>query len=715
MSLPLFFKHTASSKVNAAKDNNRNELTCKETQQQPKTSRLVKSRPNYESNGVEDEISANGKRKSSITRKKKAHFDSITNSPTNEGDDVLSSIGSKNSAETSKRKKRKISTGKEASGNANLCDESSLIVSSGTTNPTTTSSSLLASPSTASTSACTSASITTLTSTIAPTQAQSSSNSSSTLNKCTSPVPSSSTNNGVKVQRDKTRPLTINTNYETITSSKRRKEEIISRALVALQSQWRERFLQSQQTQPRRTNSNTFKGTNGHNNNNSVKCNEFDFKGDKIAETSTLSINGSLKSSTNNLDSNHITSTSGSFSGSKFNCNLTSNDSPAFSSSSTGPSNSILRQPRLQVNQSTLNYIRNTHRNSLESSSRGSRSSVSSESSLSPSDSDSESSYESSSSEEEQEESISTSDDDDGHVDGEEEEEDEDEEDENDESSSNDESDDSNVSYDSSLARKKQAKSFANSNFTGPPSKVKRKNDSCNKITDKKGSNGTNGSVNRTLSNLKSDNGPSVASSNVKKAKKSPVKVTKKKSENKLTAKSRNENGGCKSKKKNPGTITCAICFTVKYYSHKQRRFGQFSCEPCSKFFASFLRSPRAYFCEHTGNVICFYFAFSRPLLLSFLYVHFIAFLFFQSLTHFAIYFRLYLRSFTLSIFTALSPPLFGRNNQYSNHYSTVYVLTASSILALTRVFHVISLSSHSFPLHFLSLSLSLSLSYVPF
>lgn len=53
-----------------------------------------------------------------------------------------------------------------------------------------------------------------------------------------------------------------------------------------------------------------------------------------------------------------------------------------------------------------------------------------------------------------------------------------------------------------------------------------------------------------------------------------------------------------------PGTITCAVCRQVKYYSHVQRRFRQFSCEPCGKFFARFVRNPRHYFCSNGGSCV---------------------------------------------------------------------------------------------------------------
>lgn len=74
-----------------------------------------------------------------------------------------------------------------------------------------------------------------------------------------------------------------------------------------------------------------------------------------------------------------------------------------------------------------------------------------------------------------------------------------------------------------------------------------------------------------------------------------------------------------------PGFITCAICNITKYYSHVQRRHGQFSCgtcscceisftsefkvyrfllEPCSKFFGRFLRNPKQYYCPKNGKYV---------------------------------------------------------------------------------------------------------------
>lgn len=53
-----------------------------------------------------------------------------------------------------------------------------------------------------------------------------------------------------------------------------------------------------------------------------------------------------------------------------------------------------------------------------------------------------------------------------------------------------------------------------------------------------------------------------------------------------------------------PGYITCSICSATKYYSHVQRRFGQFACEPCSKFMKRFLRDPKKFTCYEAGNCL---------------------------------------------------------------------------------------------------------------
>lgn len=570
-------------------------------------------RSNCESNVVVENEVSNGGKKRSNARKRKSTFDFVQNS-LNNSDDLISG-GLKSSGENLK-KKRKLSTGKQTLSDATTCDDSNVINSCGATATTSTSTTTTAA--------------TLLTSSSSPSPCASSIQ-NTLFNKSISPAPSSSSTNNLKLLRDKTRPLTVNTNYDTISSSKRRKEEIISRALVSLQSQWRERFLQSQQTTHPTTN--ILKTNNSHNSKVNAPHSKSDQNG-RVDDTD-VSINDAFVSkASSSFDSNNcISSTSGNISGSKLHCISPSNESPGGTSS--GPSNSILRQPRLQVNQSTLNHIRNTHRNSLESSSRDSISSVSSESSVSPSDdSDSESSYEGSSSEEEDENGEDDDDDEKDSVSASSEE----EEEEENESSSNDESSDSNLSCNYSIGCKKKVKSFKRNEEMS--SAAKKTNANSSKLTGKKTASSSLENVNKTPGNMKKVNGTASTTttatngnSNIK-SKKSTVEVERKKVESKITSKNRNENG-CKSKKKNPGTITCAICFTVKYYSHKQRRFGQFSCEPCSKFFASFLRSPRAYFCEHTGNVICFYSSLFPSLFLFFLflYLHFIAFLFFHSLT----------------------------------------------------------------------------------
>ncbi|KAF7490053.1 hypothetical protein SSS_07335 [Sarcoptes scabiei] len=48
---------------------------------------------------------------------------------------------------------------------------------------------------------------------------------------------------------------------------------------------------------------------------------------------------------------------------------------------------------------------------------------------------------------------------------------------------------------------------------------------------------------------------------------------------------------------KNSGYIKCSVCNQTKYYSHVQRRYGIFSCEPCFKFFARFIKQPKHFQC----------------------------------------------------------------------------------------------------------------------
>jgi hypothetical protein len=50
------------------------------------------------------------------------------------------------------------------------------------------------------------------------------------------------------------------------------------------------------------------------------------------------------------------------------------------------------------------------------------------------------------------------------------------------------------------------------------------------------------------------------------------------------------------------GYVTCAVCNITKYYASVQRRYGQFTCMGCAKFFGRFLIKPRRYFCPNLGS-----------------------------------------------------------------------------------------------------------------
>lgn len=50
------------------------------------------------------------------------------------------------------------------------------------------------------------------------------------------------------------------------------------------------------------------------------------------------------------------------------------------------------------------------------------------------------------------------------------------------------------------------------------------------------------------------------------------------------------------------GYVTCAVCDITKFYASVQRRYGQFTCMGCAKFFGRFLLKPRRYFCPNLGK-----------------------------------------------------------------------------------------------------------------
>lgn len=50
------------------------------------------------------------------------------------------------------------------------------------------------------------------------------------------------------------------------------------------------------------------------------------------------------------------------------------------------------------------------------------------------------------------------------------------------------------------------------------------------------------------------------------------------------------------------GFVTCAVCNITKFYASVQRRYGQFTCMGCAKFFGRFLIKPRKYCCPTLGT-----------------------------------------------------------------------------------------------------------------
>lgn len=57
-------------------------------------------------------------------------------------------------------------------------------------------------------------------------------------------------------------------------------------------------------------------------------------------------------------------------------------------------------------------------------------------------------------------------------------------------------------------------------------------------------------------------------------------------------------NGTCTIKS---GYITCPVCTCTKFYTTLQRRYGQFSCVGCYRFFKEFFVRPKRYYCETLG------------------------------------------------------------------------------------------------------------------
>lgn len=56
-------------------------------------------------------------------------------------------------------------------------------------------------------------------------------------------------------------------------------------------------------------------------------------------------------------------------------------------------------------------------------------------------------------------------------------------------------------------------------------------------------------------------------------------------------------NGGTKS-----GYVNCAVCSVTRYYSCVQRRYGQYTCVTCYRYFKSFFDKPERYSCPNLGK-----------------------------------------------------------------------------------------------------------------
>lgn len=60
-------------------------------------------------------------------------------------------------------------------------------------------------------------------------------------------------------------------------------------------------------------------------------------------------------------------------------------------------------------------------------------------------------------------------------------------------------------------------------------------------------------------------------------------------------------NGTCTIKS---GYITCPVCMCTKFYTTLQRRYGQFSCVGCYRFFKEFFVQPKRFTCPNLGDCV---------------------------------------------------------------------------------------------------------------
>ena len=63
-----------------------------------------------------------------------------------------------------------------------------------------------------------------------------------------------------------------------------------------------------------------------------------------------------------------------------------------------------------------------------------------------------------------------------------------------------------------------------------------------------------------------------------------------------------NVNGGVTGGKS--GYVNCAVCGVTRFYSCVQRRYGQFTCVTCYRYFRTFLLKPKKYSCPNLGECL---------------------------------------------------------------------------------------------------------------
>lgn len=52
------------------------------------------------------------------------------------------------------------------------------------------------------------------------------------------------------------------------------------------------------------------------------------------------------------------------------------------------------------------------------------------------------------------------------------------------------------------------------------------------------------------------------------------------------------------------GYVNCAVCGVTRFYSCVQRRYGQFTCVTCYRYFRTFLLKPKKYSCQNLGECL---------------------------------------------------------------------------------------------------------------